>query len=33
VAFGTQIHRVAEERSDGIAVIFAAEDGSERAVT
>jgi bile acid-coenzyme A ligase len=33
VPYGTQIHRVAEDQGDGTAVIFAAEDGSERTVS
>ncbi len=31
--FGTKIHQVAEANPDGVAIIFAAEDGSERTVT
>ncbi|HEX4216863.1 MAG TPA: AMP-binding protein [Acidimicrobiales bacterium] len=33
VPFGTKIHDVATKDPDGVGVIFAAEDGSERAVT
>ncbi len=33
VPFGTQIRRIAEADPDGIGVIFAAEDGTEREVT
>jgi len=33
VPFGTQIHRVAEADPDGVGIIFAAEDGTERRVT
>ncbi len=33
VPYGTQIHRVAEEQGDRTAMIFAAEDGSERTVS
>ena len=33
VPFGTQIHRVAEADPEGIGIIFAAEDGTERQVT
>jgi bile acid-coenzyme A ligase len=33
VPFGTKIHEVAEKDPDGVGVIFAAEDGSERAIT
>jgi bile acid-coenzyme A ligase len=33
VPYGTQIRRIAEADPDGIGVIFAAEDGSEREVT
>ena len=32
VPYGTQIHRIAEADPDGIAIIFAAEDGTERLV-
>ena len=33
VPYGTQIHQVAEELGDRVAVVFAAEDGSEREVS
>jgi bile acid-coenzyme A ligase len=33
VPFGTKIHEVATKDPDGVGVIFAAEDGSQRAVT
>ena len=33
VPFGTKLHQVAEANPDGPAIIFAAEDGSERTVT
>ena len=31
--FGTKIHQVAEANPDGVAITFAAEDGSERTIT
>ena len=33
VPYGTQIHRIAEDNPDGVGIIFAAEDGTERRVT
>jgi len=33
VPYGTRIHQVAVERGDEVAIVFAAEDGSERTVT
>ncbi len=33
VPYGTQIHNVAEELGDSVAVVFAAEDGSDREVS
>ena len=33
VPFGTKLHQVAEANPDGLAITFAAEDGSERTVT